>query len=230
MCRKYVAEVIGTFALVFIGAASVLLAGQAGYGVMGVAFAHGLVLMAMIYSLGHVSGAHFNPAVTIAMIATRNIKGREGVYYILSQLAGASIAGFLLLFSIGSIAPNLYVSQLHLGVTDLAGIGLARGMLIEAILTFFLVFTIFGVAVDRKAPPGFYGIAIGLVLAASILVGGWLTGAALNPARAFGPAIASGYWDTQIVYWIGPIIGGLVAGLLHKNFVMERPVIREKKK
>ena len=220
MCRKYVAEGVGTFGLVFVGAASVVMSGQAGYGLPGIALAHGLVLMAMIYALGHVSGAHFNPAVTIAMLLTKNVRPREGIMYIISQLAGAGIAGFLLLFSIGTIAPGLYVDQLHLGVTDLTGIGFARGILIEAILTFFLVFTIFGVAVDKKAPPGFYGIAIGFVLAACILAGGWLTGAALNPARAFGPALASGYWDTQVVYWIGPIIGGLAAGLLHKNFVM----------
>ncbi len=218
--KKYIAESIGTFALVFVGAASVLISGQAGYGMVGIAFAHGLVLMAMIYSLGHVSGAHFNPAVTVSMVATRDIGPREGVMYIVSQLIGASIAGFLLLFSIGTISPGLYVEQLHLGVTDLAGIGFARGILIEAIFTFFLVFTVFSVAVDKRAPPGFYGIAIGFVLAACIIAGGWLTGAALNPARAFGPALASGYWDTQIVYWIGPIIGGLIAGLLHKNFVM----------
>ena len=199
----YVAEAVAAFALVFIGAGSIL----SGNDTTGVALAHGLVLMCMVYATAHVSGAHVNPAVTIGMLVTRKIGASKAVFYIISQLVGAAVAGFLLAAVFPSVAA---------GTPALAsGLPAATGILVEAVLTFFLVFTIFGVAVDKRAPAGFYGLAIGLVLAFDILAGGSLTGAAMNPARAFGPALASGFWENHFVYWIGPIIGAVIAALLY---------------
>ncbi len=213
--REYLAELIATFALVFIGAGAVI----ANPGnIVAVAFAHGLVLMAMIYALGHISGAHVNPAVTVAMMATKQIGIFKGIGYIVSQLVGAAIAGFLLSAIFTGAVSNLN----NLGAPALgSGVNELKGVAVEAVLTFFLVFTIFGTAVDKKGSAHHAGLAIGMVLAFDILAGGALTGAAMNPARAFGPALAAGFWTAQWVYWIGPILGALIAGLLYKNVLMK---------
>lgn len=218
--RPLIAEAIATFALVFIGAGSVIVNAlwANSLGLVGIAFAHGLVLLSMIYATAHISGAHINPAVTLAMLATRNIEPKKAASYIVAQLFGAAVAGLLLLviFPAG-------VAQAHLGAPALgSGIGMLKGTLVEAILTFFLVFTIFGAAVDPKGKVPAFGIAIGLVLVFDILFGGALTGAAMNPARAFGPALASSYWENHLVYWAGPIIGALAAALVYKFGLMEK--------
>ncbi len=212
--KAYIAEAIGTFALVFIGAGAVL----AGNDVLGVALAHGLVLMSMVYATAHISGGHINPAVTIGMWITRKIKSVDAISYIIAQLIGAAIAGFLLQ-AVFSGAP----AALNLGAPALGeGVGFLRGVVVEAVLTFFLVFVIFGIAVDKRGPPGPYGFAIGFVLAFDILVGFGLTGAAMNPARAFGPAFAADFWNNQLVYWIGPVIGGIVAALIYNYILLEK--------
>ena len=215
--QKYLAEAIATFSLVFIGAGVVIMDSVTGsVGLLGVAVAHGLVLMTMVYATMNISGGHVNPAVSIAMVVSKQMKAIKGFYYVVSQLIGAAVAGFLLL----AIFPT---APANLGVTDLASsVDPTTGILIEAVLTFFLVFVIFGVAVDKRANPAYTGAAIGLVLTFDILFGGLLTGAAMNPARAFGPAIASGYWATQLVYWIGPIVGGIIAALIYSKFLMEK--------
>lgn len=213
--KKYLAEFVGTFALVFIGAGSVATnyISDGALGLIGIATAFGLVVMAMIYATGHISGTHINPAVTIALLVTKKIEIKDATFYIVFQLAGAVVAGLIL----GLIYPTA-IDAVNLGTTGLgAGIGVGTGILVEAILTFFLVFTIFGAAVDNRAPAGFAGFAIGMVVLFDILVGGPLTGASMNPARTFGPALVSGYWANHIVYWIGPIVGAVVAGLLYEN-------------
>ncbi|MDO8428120.1 MAG: MIP/aquaporin family protein [Candidatus Diapherotrites archaeon] len=215
--KEYIAEFIATFALIFFGAGSVVMAGllNPSYGVLGVALAHGLILMAMIYATGHISGAHINPAVTVAMALVKKIQPLKAVKYIIAQLAGASTAGFILLI-IFPVMPS------NLGTTDLASnISFSTGILIEAILTFFLVFVIFNTAVEKHENNTMAGFAIGMTLAVSILFGGALTGASLNPARSFGPALASGHWANQIVYWIGPIVGACIAGLVYE-FVLKK--------
>lgn len=214
---KYVAEVVATFVLVFVGAGSVVVNGLgAEIGILGIALAHGLALMSMVYATSHISGAHINPAVTIAMFLAKRIDGRNAVSYIVSQLFGSAVAGLLLL----TIFPQAAAGW-HLGVTDLAvGLGVAKGILIEAVLTFFLVFTVFALAVDRRASSQHAALAIGAVLTFSVLIGGAFTGAALNPARAFGPALASFYWSNQLVYWIGPIIGAVVAGFIYRKLLL----------
>ena len=215
--RPYVAEFLGTFALVFIGAGAVLVNALTGgaVGLVGIAFAHGLVLMSMIYALGYFSGGHYNPAVTIGMLVGRGIDLSKAAIYIVSQLLGAASAGLFLV----ALYPTATSVQLYGFPTTLS---FGFGVLLEAVLTFFLVLTIYGVAVDNKAPKGFHGIAIGLVLAFDILVGGTQTGAAMNPARAFGPAVASGVWAPQVIYWVGPILGALIASVIYTYILMDR--------
>ena len=223
--RKYMAEFVGTFALVFIAAGSNAIDYMSyGYlGLTGMAIATGITVMVMIYAIGHISGAHINPAVTIAMATTRNIGLRDGLAYIISQISGACAASIMLM----EIFPSA-LSSVNLGATSLgANVGPETGILIEAILTFLLVFTIFGVAVDSRSPPGLSGFAIGAFVLLAILFGGPVTGASMNPARSFGPALIAGYWKDHLVYWIGPIIGGIVAALLYDNVFIQESVLEE---
>ncbi len=214
--KPFVAEFLGTFALVFIGAGAVLVNGLTGgaVGLLGIALAHGLVLMCMIYSLAGISGAHFNPAVTIALALNKRIEGMKALGYIVSQLVGASAAGFLLLF----LFPSATSAQLY-GFPTAPAMGF--GIALEAVLTFFLLSAVYGLAVNKKAPAGMFGLGIGLVLTFDILVGGTQTGGAMNPARAFGPALASGIWGPQLIYWIGPLIGALVASMIYEYLLAE---------
>ncbi len=209
---SFFAEAVGTFALVFIGAGAVTVQGwsQGAVSLVGIALAHGLVLAGMIYAFGHLSGTHVNPAVTVSMVVAKKIGLGQGFLYIIAQLIGAVIAGSAL----RAIFPDMPNA---LGSTDLGeGVTYSRGVAIEAILTFLLVTSIFGAAVDDRAPKGFAGLAIGFTLASCILMGGPLTGASLNPARSFGPALASGYWGNHCLYWIGPIAGGVFAAVLNR--------------
>lgn len=211
--KKYLAEAFGVFIFVFIAAGSVLANWQTGgaLGVVGIALAHGFVFAAMVYAVYHISGAHLNPAVTIALWATGHVKTLAGLGYIIAQLIGSAAAALLLKVIFASASPQFFLGDTVLG----SGITPAVGILIEAILTFFLVWTYFGALVDKKAFPGFGGLAVGLVFAVCMLVGLNLTMAALNPARSFGPALISSHWEMHYVYWIGPIIGGLLAGLIY---------------
>lgn len=226
--RAFFAEMTGTFALIFIGAGAVCMesvtaSGVAGgkLGLTGIALAHGLAIMVMVAALGHVSGGHFNPAVTAGMFVTRRIDAIRAVGYVLSQLLGATLAALLLLklthnFDLAHNAP-------FLGACDLDGIGFKGGAAIEAVITFLLVTVIFGTAVDENGKTPIAPIAIGLTIAADIFVAGPLTGAAINPARAFGPAVATGHWQNHLVYWVGPLIGAVAAALVYENFIMKKP-------
>ncbi|SFM31676.1 MIP/aquaporin family protein [Methanolobus profundi] len=223
--RKYVAEFVGTFALVFIAAGSNAIdhISHGSLGLTGMAVTTGVTVMVMIYAIGHISGAHINPAVTIAMAVTGKMGARNCFGYIVSQVSGACAASFVLM----ELFPSA-VSSVNLGATSLrTDISPGTGLMIEAILTFLLVFTIFGVAVDSRSPPGMAGFAIGSFVLLAILVGGPVTGASMNPARSFGPALISGYWTDHLVYWIGPIIGGIVAALLYDNVFIEKNVLGE---
>ncbi|RLT44276.1 MAG: aquaporin [Chloroflexi bacterium] len=218
--RKLVAEAVGTFTLIFAGCGSVMLfTGNDRVTLVGVALAHGLAIAIMISALGAISGGHFNPAVTIGIWVTRRIDTMLAVGYIVAQLAGAAIAAAAL----SMLYPEGLRSAATLGTPGLgAGIDFARGVGIEAVLTFFLVTAIFGTAVDSRAPK-LGGLAIGLTITMDILAGGPLTGAAMNPARAFGPALLTGHWDDHLVYWIGPIVGAVIASLLyHYVFIEEK--------
>ncbi|HMI31578.1 MAG TPA: MIP/aquaporin family protein [Candidatus Limnocylindrales bacterium] len=217
--RNFLAEMIGTFGLIFFGAGAILQQqATQSVGTTGIAVAHGLAILIGVYAFGHISGAHFNPAVSFGMWITRRIGLGKMFTYWVAQLLGASLAA-LILSTIYQGGPV----DVHLGTPAIdPTIGPKTGFAIEAILTFFLVTAVFGTAVDPRAPNGFAGLAIGLTITACVLMGGALTGAAMNPARAFGPALASHYWQDQWVYWAGPLVGGGVAAILYDRFFLAR--------
>lgn len=212
--KALVAEFIATFALIFVGAASVIMAANGlGSGLVGIALAHGLVLAIMVSVTAHISGGHVNPAVTIGLWVAGKIESARALAYIIAQLAGA-VAGALVLRL--AFPQELY--KVAAGGAPLLASGLAsgKGVLIEAVLTFFLVFAVFGTAVDDRGPFGkTAGFTIGLVLAFDILAAGPLTGAAMNPARAFGPELAAGILTDWWVYWVGPIAGSVIAAVVY---------------
>ena len=217
--RNFLAETIGTFGLVFFGVGAIMQqqATQT-VGTTGIAVAHGLAILIGVYAFGHVSGGHFNPAISFGMWVTRRIGLRKMLYYWIAQLLGAVIAACIIstIYQGGPV-------DVHLGTPSIdPTIGPKAGFAIEAILTFFLVTTVFGTAVDPRAPSGFAGLAIGLSITVCVLMGGALTGAAMNPARAFGPALASHYWQDLWVYWAGPLVGGGVAAILYDRFFLAR--------
>ena len=217
-----IAEATGTFLFFFVGAGSVVLGdylagnGGIGPGLLGVAFAHGLALAVLVSALGAVSGGHFNPAVTLAVWIMGKITLLRAGLYLVAQLVGALAAGLALklVFADAWQASNIGTPALGPGITPLIGIG------IEAVLTALLVLAVIGTAVDPRAPK-IGGLAIGLAVAADILVGGPLTGAAMNPARWFGPAVAAGAYADWYVWWIGPAIGAAVAALLYRSALAE---------
>ena len=214
--EQLIAEVVGTFALVFIGAGSVvILAPTLGTAsIVAIALAHGLVLAVMVSNLGHISGAHFNPAVTVGAWVAGRIESVRAIAYIAAQLAGATLAAGLLRLSL----PERIWGETSLGLPQVAhraGITSGKAILIEAVLTFFLVFTVFAAAIDdRGVFKSIAGLSIGLVLLVDILMGGLLTGASMNPARTFGPAAVSGKWTDFWVYVVGPLTGAILAALL----------------
>ncbi|HXF58849.1 MAG TPA: MIP/aquaporin family protein [Candidatus Saccharimonadales bacterium] len=217
--RNFLAEMIGTFGLIFFGVGAVMQqqATQT-VGTTGIAVAHGLAILLGIYAFGHISGGHFNPAVSFGMWVTRRMSLIKMISYWIAQILGASLAAWVIsiLYQGGPV-------DVHLGTPTIdPTIGPKAGFLLEALLTFFLVTVIFGAAVDTRSPSGFAGLAIGLTITACILAAGALTGAAMNPARAFGPALASRYWQDQWVYWAGPLLGGGVAALLYDRFFLAR--------
>ncbi len=210
--RQLVAEFLATLALVFIGAGSVVVDAMTGgeVGVVGVALAHGVVLAVMVTITMPISGGHVNPAVTFALWLARKIDARRAALYIVAQLAGAVAGAFLLkaLFPVGAGDATSW------GLPRISPyISFPQAVVIEAILTLFLVSAVFGTAVSPQAPK-VGGFGIGLVLTFDILAAGPLTGAAMNPARAFGPALAANDWHAHAAYWAGPLLGAAVAGLL----------------
>ena len=222
--QKLIAEFIGTFALIFFGAGSICadqyLHGSGGVGLLGIALAHGLAIGLMVSSLGHISGGHFNPAVTIGIWVTKRLNTIDAALYWVAQLAGATAAAFLL----KTVIPEDTWRAVALGTPMLAkDFPVWAGMTLEAVTTFFLVFVVFATAVDEKgAFKAISGFGIGLSITLGILVAGPLTGAALNPARAFGPALVVGQWAHQGVYWIGPLAGGFLAGLLYDTLYLKK--------
>ncbi|HEX2251339.1 MAG TPA: aquaporin [Gemmatimonadales bacterium] len=221
LSRRLVAEALGTFGLVFIGAAVVVVNGgfpQSGIGLLGIALAHAVVLSVMISSTMTISGGHLNPAVTLGLLTARRIDLRSAAAYILVQLVAACIAAYL----VKLLLPSAAVRTSMVGVPVIASsVSLGQAIGLELVLTFFLVSAVFGTAVSPDAPR-IAGFGIGLVLLFDILVGGPLTGAAMNPARAFGPALASGQWVGHLVYWIGPLAGGVLAALLWEYVLLPR--------
>src|SRR3989441_11888899 len=214
--KAALAEMVGTFTLIFIGAGSIIADQLSGgrVGLVGVALAHGLAIGTMVSATGPLSGGHLTPAVTTGFAVARRMTARMGAAYVLAQLVGASVGGFLLVASF----PEAARQAVHLGTPALGrGVTPGVGIVVETVLTFLLVFAVFGVAVDARGPRGTAGLMIGLVIAMDILAGGVLTGGAMNPARAFGPALFSGAWQNHLVYWLGPLLRGAAAALLYEK-------------
>ena len=223
LVRALVAELLGTFALVFIGAGAVVVDASKGgaLGLVGIALAHAAVLSVMVSALMNVSGGHFNPAVTFAIWLSNRIKLPHAVAYVVTQL----VAGALAALAVKLLAPAMAGEVTSLGVPRIAGdVTFTSAIFIEAILTLFLVSAVFGTCVSIEAPK-VGGFGIGIVLLFDILMGGPLTGAAMNPARAFGPALISNDWHGHAAYWIGPLLGAAVAGVLWSKILL--PVVEE---
>jgi aquaporin TIP len=222
LLRRSIAETLGTFALVFIGTAVIAskFYPDANFGILGIAVAHAIVLSVMVTATMSISGGHLNPAVTIGLLVTRRVDLRTAGAYVVAQLIGAILASLL----VKGVYPAGVTRPIALGTPAIANnIVFGQAVTIEAILTFFLVSAVFGTCVNPDAPK-VGGFGVGLVLLFDILVGGPLTGSAVNPARAFGPALVSGQWVGQVVYWVGPILGGVVAALLWEHVLLPKRV------
>lgn len=220
--KKLVAEFIGTFTLIFVGAGSIVVdqylraGGQNGIGLLAIAAAHGLAIGIMVTAVGHISGGHLNPAVTIGFWVTKKIGVLESLLYWAAQLLGGAVAAYALV----ALTPDS-ARAAGLGTPGLTDVSRLQGIALEAIMTFLLVWVVFATAADPKgAFNKIAGFAIGLTITADILVGGPFTGAAMNPARAFGPALATGRWTNQGIYWVGPLLGGIIAGFLYDRLYL----------
>jgi aquaporin Z len=208
--RRGAAEFIGTFALIFVGAGSVAFART----LTDIALAHGLVIAVFVSALGFISGGHFNPAITLGFLVTKRIAPVLAVWYWIVQFGAAAIAALLLKW----VLPTAIENQAHLGAPSLGG-GITSGaaVVVEAVLTFFLVFVVFATAVDpRGAFKQIAGLAIGFTIALDILMGGVLTGAMMNPARALGPQLVADNWSHFWVWYVGPFAGAVIAASLYE--------------
>ena len=216
------AEAVGTFLFLFVGVGAVVLndfpsAGDGNHGLVQVALASGLVLGVLVSALGPVSGAHLNPAVTLGVWVAGRITAAKAATYVIAQLVGALIAGLALraVFSEDAWGPS-FIGTPALG----PDVSVATGIAVEAVLTAVLLFAVFGSAIDPRAPK-IGGLTIGLAVAADTLMGGPLTGAAMNPARWFGPAVASGHLDNWYVWIVGPLLGAAVAAAIYRGILAE---------
>ncbi|TMK78010.1 MAG: aquaporin [Actinobacteria bacterium] len=219
--RRSLAEFIGTFALVFVGVGTIVaVAPDAQAGTLEVALAFGLVIAVMVSSIGHISGGHFNPAITFGFMLTRRISVLLGLAYWFAQLVGAVLAGLLLkwIFPAASRDPS------HLGAPARHTIDLGPALVVEAVLTFFLVWVVLAMTADpRSTYTAIAGLAIGLVIVFDMLMGYPITGAAVNPARAFGSELIGNYWHDFWIYYVGPLAGGAIAALLYDELYL-RPL------
>ncbi len=208
MFKQIVAEFIGTFTLVFAGTGAIVvdtLTGKIGY--IGIAMTFGLAVAVMVYSLGHISKAHFNPAVTIGFVSVRKFEKKLVLPYIIAQTGGAILASGLLFMMFGNIG--------NLGATLPRGSWI-QSFILEVVMTFFLMFVIISVATDARVKTGVSGIAIGGIVALDALFGGPISGASMNPARSIGPAIVAGTYGNLWIYLIAPVVGSLIAVLTYE--------------
>lgn len=217
LLRRSVAEGLAAFALVFAGCGAVVTnaAHRGTLGSVGVSLVFGLVIMVMIYATGHLSGAHINPAVTIAFTLTRHFPGRDAVAYVGAQLTGATAGAFVLLAAWSSKPASL-------GST-VPSVGIGTALLYEVVLTAVLMFVIIAVATDTRAVGAAAAIAIGGTVGLDALFGGPITGASMNPARSFGPALASGTWNDFWIYVVGPVVGAALGAFAYQFIREERP-------
>ena len=228
--QKFAAEFIGTFGVVFIAAGAICAdqylaaSSQGRLGILGIALGYGLAYAVMVSALGHISGGHFNPAVTVGYWVTRRVGTVQAVSFWIAQLAGSIFAAYLL----SSLLPDAGWRTRALGsiTPDLSpDITRGQGMAIEAVVTFLFVLVIFATAVDAKRGlKRFSGFASGFALGAGVLVAAPFTGGSMNPARTFGPAIATHHWENHGVYWVGPLLGAVLAAVIYDRlFLRDRP-------
>jgi MIP family channel proteins len=238
MIKPALAELIGTFTLVFIGAGTGALAAKSGAGLVAVAWAHGLALLVIVYVWGSISGAHVNPAVTFGVAVAGRMEWPKAIVYWVVQFAGAAAAAFLLKWLLDGVAETDLGATIGTLTPHGANPGDAiKVIVLEAVLTFFLVVAVMVSGIHGRNG-NLAGVAIGLVLAMDILAGGWLTGASMNPARTFGPALAANDFSYLWMYIVGPLAGGAVAGLLMEQFFLapdrgpqaEKPDARDKRR
>jgi aquaporin Z len=218
--RPLVAEFVGTLLFVFLGVGSIVVnaASNNALGALGTALVHGVGMSILVTMTMTISGGHLNPAVSVGVWLAQKIDGRTLGQYVLAQILGAVVGALL----VKGLFPTMAARVTSLGTPQLSGtLGLFEGIAIEALLTFFLVSAVFGTAVSPQAPK-VGGFGIGLAIFVGALVGGALTGAAMNPARAFGPALVAWEWHGQAVYWIGPLLGATAAGALWKFVLLPR--------
>lgn len=228
--QKFAAELVGTFAVIFIAVGSVCAdqylaaSNQQRLGIWGVALAYGLAYAVIVSALGHISGGHFNPALTTGLWVTRRVGTFQAISYAIAQIVGSVLAVYLLLAlvpdggwrtrALGSITPDL--------TPDITR---GQGIAMEAVCTFLFVFVAFATAIDaRRALQRYSGLLSGLALSASVLVAEPFTGGSMNPARTFGPAVATHHWENHGVYWIGPLLGGVLACVIYDRvFLRAQP-------
>jgi len=231
--KKYIAELIGTFVLVFIGCGSATIAGTVPYGIgyLGIAFAFGISVLAMVYAIGGISGCHINPAISIAMLIAGKMKARDTAIYIVMQCIGAIIAAGVI-FAVVSGQTGITTPITNLGQNGYDShsplhYSLIAGLIAEIVLTMIFLLVIFG-STSKKAPAGFAGISIGLSLVMIHLVGIPITGTSVNPARSLGPALFVGgdaigqLW----LFWLAPIIGGAIAALIWRYVLEEKEAVK----
>ena len=218
--RAVLAELIATLLFVFVGAGSVVVVtgvigaspGDDAAALTAIALAHGLAIAVVVAGTAKISGGHVNPAVTFGAVISGRMKLTTGILYVGAQLAGAVIGALLIKAAVvGDVEGNLGAHALNLNALD----GKGGGVLVEAVLTFVLVFTVFATAIDRRGMGNLAPIAIGLAILIDHLMGVPLTGASMNPARSFGPALVADAWDNHWVYWVGPLAGGGIAALAY---------------
>ena len=211
--KAVIAEFIGTFALIFFGAGSVILYLNGQLDLVGVALTHGLVIAIMVSQMGHLSGGVFNPGIQIALWVTGKMSSARTLAYMAGQLAGGAVGGFLLKF----LVPHAAFVAAAGGAAALGnGISIGKGILLEAVGAFFLAWAVFATVIDRRGPfAKMAGFTIGLTITFGMLAIAPWTGAAFNPARWFGPALAAGHWGDWFVWIVGPIAGAILAGVLY---------------
>ncbi len=212
---KLVAEFIGTFTLIFIGVGAIAAnhATNGALGLTGIALAHGLAIAVMVSATAATSGGHLNPAVTVGALASGKIRGGTALSYIVAQCLGATFAAFLLKMAM----PASWLDAVNMGTPALGdGVTIGQAFVMEVVMTFFLAFVVFGTAIDDRAHK-VGGLFIGLTVALDIMAGGPVTGAAMNPARHFGPALMGGGTQNMWLYWVAPITGASLGALVYKH-------------
>jgi glycerol uptake facilitator protein len=226
--QKLAAEFVGTFAFIFIASGSMCAdqylaaAGKPGIGLLGIALAQGLAFAAVVTSLGHISGGHFNPAITVALWVTKRTGTIQAILYWIAQLVGSMAAAYLIKMLISDSVWRPVLLGTPTLATDFTR---TSAMALEAVMTFLLVVVFFATAVDANTGLSkIAGLALGLTITADVLAGGPFSGAAINPVRAFGPALAARAWQNHGVYWAGPLIGGFLAGFIYDQlFLRDQP-------